>query len=136
MTVDLLSQRLKQAKRELTALKTAHRRGLGLVKVYKYVHYFENDNIDPPGTFTGTLTINFAQSASPFPFFYVLSDTEKSYYYENYYSIRITGARYANSGMSAQISGNIFYGAGDMFDKVTVYSLAPISSSHGVWEEY
>ena len=35
MTVNLLSQKLKAAKKEITDLKTAHKRGFGNLKIYR-----------------------------------------------------------------------------------------------------
>lgn len=62
---DLLVQRLKAAKRELTALKTAHRRGLGLLKIYHYEY-----DIPPPSGDVSfyRLTVNVSFDISPFPF--------------------------------------------------------------------
>lgn len=63
---DLLVQRLKAAKRELTALKTAHRRGLGLLKVYNYEETFT-----PPGGQGNyndvKITISFSQKFAKNP---------------------------------------------------------------------
>lgn len=44
MTVNLLSKRLKDAKRELTNLKTAHTRGLGNLRIFS-----QRIDLDPTG---------------------------------------------------------------------------------------
>lgn len=63
--MNTLSQRIKFAKRELTNLKTAHRRGLGLLKVY-YKPY----TVPPPTDISYAfirldLTVNFDGIAYP-----------------------------------------------------------------------
>lgn len=75
---DLLSQRLIAAKRELTALKTAHRRGLGLVKIYQ-----KNIEIDTSGHEDGvyylTLQIKFDRNFAAFPFVDSLQNGQDDY---------------------------------------------------------
>jgi len=92
MTVDLLSVRLKEAKRELTNLKTAHKRGLGLLKLYKYTV-----TLHPPGQLFAyyiELNITFSQNSSPYPFIQgtgiILSD---------YTALSERGVEYINAGM-------------------------------------
>lgn len=62
---DLLVQRLKSAKRELTALKTTHKRGLGLLRIYKFTV-----KLSPPsdGIYYIELTIDFSDNFAPFPY--------------------------------------------------------------------
>lgn len=68
MTVDLMSVRLKEAKRELTALKTAHRRGLGTLKVYDYKGTIPDIG---DGFWDVTAHVSFNDDAAPFPFTYI-----------------------------------------------------------------
>lgn len=132
--MNTLAQRLKFAKRELTALKTAHRRGLGLMKVYKTIHYFEDDDISYGYEYNGVLTLNFSAGSSPYPYFNVLAASEElSEYYIEAKTIDIASVRYTNSGHSAEVSGRIFYGYGDIYDKIIIYSAAPIISTSGTW---
>lgn len=65
MSQNLLVQRLKFAKRELTALKTAHKRGLGLLKVYTKTY-----TIPPPSGSASFywLTIELEFEISNYPF--------------------------------------------------------------------
>lgn len=65
---DLLVQRLKAAKRELTALKTAHRRGLGLLKIYAEDAEIEEQQT---GLWNIIITITFATNSTPYPFAYI-----------------------------------------------------------------
>ena len=134
MTVNLLSQRLKAAKRELTNLKTAHKRGLGTLKVYRTEHYFEDDGIEPPDNFRGTLRIKFSRSFAPYPFFYVVPTASGSApWYNTTYSIQVRGISFEDNGYTAVISGDIFYGSNYLFEKVVIFSTAPIDSTTGNW---
>lgn len=67
MTVNLLTQRLKAAKRELTALKTAHKRGLGNMKVYQ-----QQVNLSATGHELGfwyvLVDVDFDQNYAAYPF--------------------------------------------------------------------
>jgi len=68
MTVDLMSVRLKECKKELTALKTAHRRGLGTLKVYDYKGTIPDIG---DGFWDVTAHVAFTPESAPFPFTYV-----------------------------------------------------------------
>lgn len=78
MSQNLLVEQLKYAKRELTDLKTAHRRGLGLLKVYVTRYQV------PPATGSQTffwLTIDVEFGISNYPFaqkYLVLDDITAS----------------------------------------------------------
>ena len=65
MTVDLLSVRLKECKRELTALKTAHQRGLGELKIFRYPLQISgyNDHV-----YELTVTVDFDPNFTAYPF--------------------------------------------------------------------
>lgn len=66
--MNLLSQRIKEAKRELTALKTAHKRGLGNLIVFnKYCEEMSTHQSTPL-----TITINFDTKYAPYPLFQVM----------------------------------------------------------------
>ena len=65
MTVDLLSVRLKECKRELTALKTAHRRGLGELKILRYPLQISGYN---DYGYSLSVVLNFDRSFTPYPF--------------------------------------------------------------------
>lgn len=62
---DLLVQRLKTAKRELTALKTAHKRGLGLLRIYD-----KEISLEIPAEaaiYNVEIAVQFTSNSSPFP---------------------------------------------------------------------
>lgn len=124
--MNTLAQRLKFAKRELTALKTAHRRGLGNVKIYTYTYYFDDEGI-------GTLTVKFSRKFAPNPFVYVVMSGEEQGPW--YFGITngTLGMRYTDGGYTALISTQIFWGASGVYDRLVVYSTAPIESVN--WRE-
>lgn len=68
MSVDLMSVRLKECKKELTALKTAHLRGLGTLKIYDYEGTIPDIG---DGFWYVTAQVSFDDNAAPFPFTYV-----------------------------------------------------------------
>ena len=73
MSQNLLVERLKSAKRELLALKTAHRRGLGLLKVYSEVYSIAA----PSGSSTFywlTIDLEFSVSTYPFVQYYIVNN--------------------------------------------------------------
>lgn len=91
---DLLTQRIKAAKRELTALKTAHRRGIGLLKLYE--SDVSLDVQERLGFWSIEVTINFAEGQSPYPFLQwipvVDNDTSNV--------IELVGEEFTNNGMT------------------------------------
>lgn len=109
--MNTLSQRLKYAKRELTALKTAHFRGIGLVKVFsREVHVDLSPYVGELGYIR--ITVDFDNSYVPYPLaqiipkvtssgIIVFSDALEIFYLNNGYSLRtrLTWA-YSGSGIS------------------------------------
>lgn len=94
MTVNLLSQRLKVVKRELTALKTAHMRGLGNVKVYKQRVDVPQDGHTGVHDITVTVTLDNTYAAYPYVDLYPVADTNNNHsmevdsvFYQNEYTI-------------------------------------------------
>ncbi|MBQ8984325.1 hypothetical protein IJ098_00500 [Candidatus Saccharibacteria bacterium] len=124
---DLLVQRLKAAKRELTALKTAHRRGLGLVKLYE-----KTIALTPPTQYLAyviKLTIVFEPSSQAYPFIQlvptVLSDTS---------AIDLGGIEYIDSGMSCIVSFE-WIRSEPIVDRIDIVSSSPIKSIQQEWLE-
>mgnify|MGYP003306696821 CR=1 FL=1 len=124
MTVNLLSQRLKAAKRELTALKTAHMRGLGNMKVY------QQKVVVPPEGHTGIqdilVSVTTDSSYPPYPFvaIYPLGDRN------NNWSMELTDIIYKNGN-------NIKFGLLWLYDEGTnafyVVSSSPITNVSYTW---
>ena len=93
---DLLVQRLKAAKRELTALKTAHRRGIGNLKIYN--RYCEELGSHTTGTLN--ITIKFDSKYAAYPLFQVLPLGDISSSGMVYTGVN---ANYANGGYQASV---------------------------------
>ena len=124
--MNTLAERLKYAKRELTALKTAHRRGVGLLKVYHYEY-----ELDLP---TGEvsfyiLTVNVTFSSTAYPFLQHYMVVSNIYY--NPFSAN-EEVFYQNNGWGAQFDGTYLI--------ASHYTLAldctsPITSMTYSWRE-
>lgn len=121
---DLLSKRLIAAKRELTALKTAHRRGLGLLKVYRYDY-----DIPPP---TGELsfyrlTVNITFETSPYPFvqrYIIAQDITSNLFFANEEIV------YTNSGWGAELKAVYLIAS---HYPLVINSTSPITSMSYEW---
>lgn len=122
---DLLSQRLRNAKKELTALKTAHRRGLGLLKIYK-----ESYTASAPPSSTAvywiTIDINFSLSAYPFVQHYMRTDIGDPSFISTE-----TEIEYKNSGMTIEYR-QMIYGLDSEY-KFDIISTSPIESMTYDW---
>lgn len=113
MPTPVLVERLKRAKKELTALKTAHKRGVGLLKVY------EEDVAPEPPDYTRwelTMTVNFGVDSTPFPFVYAVAKTldESTYYfvagftqenieYTNEHTVKVAGEFWSENPVPIRI---------------------------------
>lgn len=118
---DLLVQRLKAAKRELTALKTAHRRGLGGMKVFEYPLSISGYN---DYVYALSVTIRFASGSTSYPF---VVGTPQSDPNTNYLSkADLISMRFEDGGMSAAFDFDWF--ALTKIDPYTIYfySSSPI----------
>lgn len=119
---ELLVQRLKSAKRELTALKTAHRRGLGGLKVYEYPLEISgyNDHV-----YVLNVEIMFASDATSFPFITCSPQADPSTFQGK---ADVISMYYTNNGMGVNYSFDWF--ALTQIDPYTIYflSTAPIES--------
>lgn len=128
MTVDLLSARLKAAKRELTALKTAHKRGLGLLKVYTQEG---TAPVPTDDTYDFTLRINFARdfSKNPLAFFIPVAQSPTEWYFHN--NLDVENEYYSTDGYTLIVSGFRLAFAG-WSDGYKIVSTAPIDNV--IWE--
>lgn len=134
--VDLLSKRLKNAKAELTNLKTAHNRGLGLLRIYCAKHLYEDDDIWPPGMFVGTITVDFPSDSPPYPFAYFVSPNPGNLMpYDFTSGIDVLSVRYENNGHRAIYECRIFYGSTDVYESTYYYSTVSPTRIRGVWSE-
>lgn len=129
MTQNLLVQRFKSAKRELTALKTIHPRGIGNLKIYKETITFtaSSTKLDPL-----TITVTFSQNFAAYPFVYVLgygvSSTNRYYF-----SIDPQSVNYSNNGFTATFITDAIYYPSFVTNKFDVYSTSPATSITYEW---
>lgn len=128
MIQNLLVQRFKSAKRELTALKTIHPRGIGNLKIYKETVTFTGSAV----FLEGTVTINFSQNFAAYPFVYLLGYSERmtATYFE---SIGGDSINYTNNGFTAVFEATALYDPDTIPNKFDVYSTSPMTSITCAW---
>ena len=128
MTQNLLVQRFKSAKRELTALKTTHPRGIGNLKIYKETITFTGSAV----FLEGTVTINFSQNFAAYPFVYLFGYSERmtATYFA---SISGDSINYTNNGFTAVFEATALYDPEDIPNKFDVYSTSPMTSITCTW---
>lgn len=129
MSQNMLVDRLKAAKRELTALKTAHQRGLNNLRVYtkdQDVPYSGHEQ----GIWDLNITIKFDTSFPSFPFAYILP-------------ARLSGsgifatvleqatAQYIDGGYGMKIGTAYYYSPED--NSFSIVSTAPVTSVSFEW---
>lgn len=125
MPVNLLTKRLKDAKRELTNLKTAHMRGLGYLKVYS-----QNLTItDGPSTgihsFQIDITLSNEFAAYPFTQLFPAANSNDDH------SIEVEGFTYSDG---YHVRYRLLYAWGDAsMDFVRIVSTSPITNVTYTW---
>lgn len=129
MTQNLLVQRFKDAKKELTALKTTHLRGIGNLRVYKETVIFT-----APSTKIGDMvvTVTTSQNFAAYPFVYVLgygADMDGKYYV----SMDTKSVNYINDGFAATFEGEAIYYPEWVTNKFDVYCTSPMTSITYTW---
>lgn len=128
MTQNLLVQRFKDAKKELTALKTTHMRGIGNLKIYKETITFTGSVV----WLEGTVTINFSQNFAAYPFVYLVGygvDLGGIYYFSMY----TKSVNYTNNGYTAVFEGEALYDPESIPNKFDVYCTSPMTSITYTW---
>lgn len=132
---DLLVQRLKAAKRELTALKTAHKRGLGLLRIYRTQYLFS----DIPGISDQEIyssvktTITFSTTFEPYPFAYLVGMLRESSQ-SVLLSVETRQVEYSNNGYTITFTGSIAIYYSDLgLDRMFLYSTSPPTSISCDW---
>lgn len=124
---DLLVQRLKAAKRELTALKTAHRRGLGLLKMYRREEIFVPP--DGQGTYDGVkIIISFSRDFAKSPLVSLSGLTMGSMTVQSLY---VNSVRYIDD-YSLEIIAELVW-TSVIPNKFVIMSSAPVGEVSYVW---
>lgn len=128
MTVDLLSVRLKEAKRELTNLKTAHLRGIGMLQLFTY--NISLDVQDRVGFWDVAVVVNFKPGQSPYPFLeyipIVNNDTSNV--------IELIGMEFTNGGMSVLLQFE-WLASDPYVDTIELYCTSDIESYTQEWSQ-
>lgn len=128
MTQNLLVQRFKDAKKELTALKTTHPRGIGNLKIYKETITFTGSVV----WLEGTVTINFSQNFAAYPFVYLVGyGVRRTATY--FASIGGDFVNYTNNGYTAVFEATALYYPDTIPNKFDVYSTSPMTSITYAW---
>ena len=122
---NLLSQRLRNAKRELTNLKTAHRRGIGNIKIYTYDLQVTTTG---QGTSIFNLVVEFSDSSVAYPFVQVWGSMKAS---DGDYNMSTLGGGYTNNGRTFKLMSRCW--PEPEFDMVYIEAAAPISSVSYTW---
>lgn len=128
MTINLLSKRIKDIKRELTNLKTSHKRGVGNIKIFS-----QKVNVDVTG------------HESDFSYFYIVVNLNRNYApstFVNFYPIMDNDGlssfsetikmNYSDDGYSVRVLTIWSYEAG--LSSFWIDSLSPIDSIDYYWQ--
>lgn len=130
--INLLTNRIKDAKSELTALKTAYTRGLGLMDVYTF-----SGTANPPSRqdYLFKMTIRFDTEFAQNPLTYLsigIGDLVAPWLGS---AIEVYNETFASDGYSLTINGLISW-AEDDISTYTIYSTSPITNVSWEWTLY
>lgn len=132
--MNLLSQRIKEAKRELTALKTAHKRGFGLLKIYKTECLFSNiPGLTDNYIYDATTTVTFSREFAPFPMAFLVGNFADDITGWFALSADAQEIKYSNDGYTVTFVGTSIYASKFDLDRMFIYSTAPVSSISYNW---
>lgn len=128
--MNTLAQELKYAKRELTNLKTAHRRGFGLLKIYKVVYNLSQiPGIQPETIYDNIkLTVRFSSDFSAYPMAYIMGDSVYLSQGALLSSVDVERPEYKDGGFTIEYIASVIYSPQNNLTKMIVYSTAPVSS--------
>lgn len=126
--MNLLVNKMKDVKRELTNLKTAHQRGINL-KIFREEITFSKSSI---GFYDGTITVTFDTNFAAYPFAYVLGyslgpDSP------SFYSFDTDSVFYRDSGYTMDFVGEFIYYPEELEPKFVLVSTSPPTSITYTW---
>lgn len=128
MTVNLLTKRLKAARSELTALKTTHTRGIGLLRLYSQILTIDGSG-QTGGVHELDVTISLNTSYASFPFVQVSPAIND----DNGYTMEIDGFTYTNGyNLRYHLLWLVRANSGDT-NKLQIVSSSPITSVNYEW---
>lgn len=130
MNQNLLVERLKFAKRELTALKTAHLRGLGNLRVYRRLETLITPAVER-GSYELFIEISFSSNYAPYPFVNVLAGPEIDgvalYGFDEF--------EYTENGRKARVVGGGLFYRPSLALEYEIISTAPVNNISVTWRE-
>ena len=126
--MNTLATKIKAMKRELTNLKTSHKRGLGNLKIYQRQVTIENPS-SIPSYADIVINIQFDTDFTPYPLVQIIPAmlTDESY------SMDMVGMDYSNNGFRANARFVWKYVGGT--NSFSVEATSPITSVNYTWEE-
>jgi hypothetical protein len=128
--MNTLSERLKYAKRELTALKTSHPRGLGNLRVYRRI-----ETIVSPGggisAYEAKISGNFSSLFAPCPYTQVVLGD----YSEDVALLNMQDFEYTNGGMGFATVATGLFTQPSVPINIVILSLAPVDGIEVEWSE-
>lgn len=130
MTINLFSKRLKDAKKELTALKTSHERAASLLNIYS-----TQDTLPwpPGGVDIVTIIVHFSREYTAYPFFRFEIES-LNFAYRNYASNIYIGAEsYGADGYSIEIVA-LHWGDEEYSSNFRVISTSPVVRIDYNWD--
>lgn len=127
--INLLTTRVKDAKSELTALKTAYVRGLGLMDVYTY-----NGTANPPSRedYFFKMVVTFDPEFAQNPLTYMsigIGDLQAPWLGS---ALEIYNQTFTSDGFALTVNGLISWAADDIAT-YTIYSTSPITNVSWEW---
>lgn len=124
--MNTLADRIKAINKELTALKTAHKRGLGNLRIYS-----KEVEIDPTGHGSGffflEFTVNFDDRFGAYPFAYVNGRQPE----DDSGAPGVMAFTYTNNGYS--LKSSLVYTVSSLSAKLNIISTSPVKSVSYRW---
>lgn len=124
-----LSQRLKYAKRELTALKTAHPRGLGNLRVYRRAETILSPS--NMGAYEAKISGSFRSLFAPYPYAQVILGV----FPEDVSLVTMEDFEYMSDGMGFATVLTGLFAQPSISITFEILSLAPVENIEVEWSE-
>lgn len=124
--MNLLATKIKDIKRELTALKTAHTRGLGNVKIYQKIVQIDSSG-HQTGAYYMTVNVTFDRRFTAYPMAQIIPTMTSG----GDYSMEVTGMDYSDQGYTMNAELVWIYEPGTT--SFTVESTSPVDTVTYAW---
>lgn len=127
--MNTLADRIKAINKELTALKTAHKRGLGNLRIYSKKVEIDPTGHEAPRFWGFEVTIDFDNKFASYPFAYMLPTMSDSG------ATSVTQQRaftYTNNGFTIRFKAIYYFSSVDS-SSFTIISTSPVTSVSYRW---